>query len=123
MSHHEEPDLTRDIAIRLVLPSRGTHGKKQENIPRETNFKEHLEVQDAEHPRVELRTHEEVVDRVPRHAMLRAASQRREVRNERNQNARKDGDTKQRSEFIDDGVQLENTREMEGQCQRNSGVE
>lgn len=57
-----EADLAGDIAVALVLARRGSAGQEEQDVPGQTDLEEHLEVEDAEHARVQLGAHEEVVN-------------------------------------------------------------
>lgn len=112
MRHQKEAHLTGYVAVQLVLTCSSTHGKQEKDIPWKSHFKKHLEVEDAKHARVEFSSHEEVIDRVTSHAVLGSTIPSRKVCDERNQKARANGYTQQRSEFIDDGIQFEKAAEM-----------
>lgn len=123
MSHHQEADFARHISIGFILPGRGTHADEQQDVPRKSDFKEHLKIQDAKQSRIQLCTHKEVVDRIPGDAMLCTTSEGREVGNEREDKTSDDGHTHQRAKFIDDRVQLENARNMEAKGHSDRRVE
>lgn len=122
MRQQEESNFSRDISILLVLSGRGTHGNEEKNVPGKANFEEHLEVQDTKHPRVEFRAHEEIVNRIAAHTVLRATGQSRKVRNERHQEAGQDGNAQKGAEFIDHGVQLEDASDVKDHRQDNVEV-
>lgn len=122
MRQQKEAYFARDVAVHLVLPRRSTEGDQEQDIPGKSDLEEHLEVEDTEHARVQLRTHEEVVDRVSGHAVLRATSDGREVRDERNQETRQDGHAHQGSKFVDERVQLEQPGGMQGERNEDGGV-
>jgi hypothetical protein len=121
--HEEEPNFPRNVAIDLVLPSCSTERYEEEDEPRKANLEEHLKIKDTEHSRIELRAHEEIIDMIPGHAMLRATSQRGEVCDEGHQEAGDDGDAQKRPELIDDSVQLENPGKMKDTSKGNAGIE
>ena len=70
VSHDQKHDLTRNIAVDFPLTGSRTHRKEKQNIPRQTDLEEHLEVQDAEHTGVQLSTHEEIIDGRAGHTVL-----------------------------------------------------
>ena len=73
MRHDQETHLGAHKSEILVLPGSGRARQTEEDEPWKPNLEKHLEIQDAEHARIELGTHEEIVERVARHAVLGAA--------------------------------------------------
>lgn len=128
MRHDKEHDLTRNIAILLVLTSSRAETKNQQEVPGHANLKEHLEIKDAKHARVKFSTHEEVIDRIASHAVMLASPQSREVSDEAHNEAAEDGNRQERAELIEGRVDGPNTREVqggkdgEGRVQANKGV-
>ena len=94
-------------AVAFVLARGGSAREQEQDVPGEADLEEHLEVEDAKHARVQLGTHEEVVDVVAGHAMGRAAVEGRGVCDDGDDVARDDGDREERAELVDDGVQGE----------------
>lgn len=85
MRHDDEGDLAGDVAVLLVLPGRGAEAEDEENVPGHADLEEHLEVEDAEHARVQLGAHEEVVDGVPGHTVVLSSPEGGKVGNETNE--------------------------------------
>lgn len=112
VGHNQEQDLSRDITIVLILTRRGRTAQSKEDEPGNANLVEHLEVKDSEHARVELSSHEKVVDRVTRHSVCRATEDGREVCDERTEKAGEDSDRHEGAEFVKEGVDLKYTTEM-----------
>lgn len=79
MSHEEEAHLGSDIAVGLVLSSGTTERDEEKNVPGKADFEEHLHVDIAKHARVELSTHEEIVDVVASHPVLSTTSQSADI--------------------------------------------
>ena len=123
MRHQQEPYFPGDITIQLILSRGSSHGKKEQNEPRNAYLEEHLEVQDAKHARVELRAHKKVVNGEARHAMLSPTCQGRDVRNHRDNDPGNDGHAHDRPELVHDGVQLEEAREVQNETQADARVE
>ena len=48
----------------LVLPRRGRAGEEEEDVPWQPDLEEHLHIEQAEHARIELRSHEKIVQEV-----------------------------------------------------------
>lgn len=128
MRHDKEHDLTRDIAILLILTCSRAETENQQEVPGHANLEEHLEVKDAEHARVKLSTHEEVIDGVASHAVVLASPQSREVGDEAHNKAAADGNRQERTKLIESRVDRPDTREVqggkdgEGRVQANKGV-
>lgn len=126
--HDKEHDLTRDIAILLVLTCSRSKTENQQEVPGHANLEEHLEIKDAKHAGVKLSTHEEVIDGVASHAVLLASPQSREVSDEAHNEAAADGNRQERAELIEGRVDGPDTREVqggkdgEGRVQADKGV-
>ena len=113
MRHDQKPDLTGHVAVTVPLAGGGTQGEQQQNVPRQAHLEKHLEVEDAEHTRVELGAHEEIVDVVAGHAVGGTASKGRDVGDNGDDEARDDGNREQGTELVNDLVQGENAREVQ----------
>lgn len=113
VSHDNESDLAGDVAVLLILTGSSTEGQDEKDVPGHANLEEHLEVQDAEHARVQLSAHEEIVDGVTGHAVLLTAPEAGEVCDEADNEATEDGNGEERTELVDGGVQGPDTREVE----------
>lgn len=87
VGHEQEGHFTSDIAVLLVLTSATSKSDKEQDEPRQTDLEEHLEVKPAEQTRVQLSTHEEVVDVVAGHPVLSAAHKSRDVGDDRDNEA------------------------------------
>lgn len=128
VSHDEEHDFTRDVAVLLVLASGSTEGEDQKNEPRHADLEEHLEVKDTEHARVQLSTHEEIIDGVAGHAVLLATVQSGEVGNEGDDKTAKDGDRQKRTKLVNgvvhwpDTGEVQNTQNGKGEVQADVGI-
>lgn len=105
VGHDEEENLTRDVAVLLVLASGGSQAENQEEVPGHADLEEHLEVEDAKHAGVQLGTHEEVVDEVAGHAVLLTAPEGGEVGDEADKEAAADGDGQERAKLVNGRVQ------------------
>lgn len=92
VSHEQEGHLTSDIAVLLVLTSATSEGDEEQDEPRQTDLEEHLEVEPAEQTRVQLCTHEEVIDVVASHSVLSTAHKSRNVGDDRDNEARQNSD-------------------------------
>lgn len=108
----QEADLTAHIPVDLVLSCCRAEREEEEDIPRYADLEEHLEVEHPEGPRVQLCAHEEVVNRIACHAVLRSPCNRAEVGDNGHQEAGDDGHRHERPKLVDDGVQLEQPRYM-----------
>lgn len=64
----QEDGFERYVAILLVLLQASTEGKEEEDEPWNADLEEHLEIQNTEKSRVELRAKEEVNDEVVGHS-------------------------------------------------------
>ena len=113
--HQQQTDFSRNIAIVLVLPGSGSQRYQEQYVPGKSDLAEHLEVDQAEHPGVELRAHEEIVHEVAGHTVLLAAVDGRNVCYDRHPETRNNGDRHERTELVDNIVQLEQTGEMQTQ--------
>lgn len=128
VSHQQEADLARHKAVLFVLTSSCGETENEEEVPRHANLAEHLEVEDAEHTRVELGAHEEVIDGVAGHAVLLAAPEGREVGDEGDDEPAEDGDGQQGAELIDDVIQskeaaeVQNAEDSEGRVHASVGI-
>ena len=78
MRTHQEDDLSRDIAVRLVLSRRHRSGNEKQDEPGDPDFVEHLEVQNAD-TRVEFGAHEEVIDGISGKPVSPATNHRLDV--------------------------------------------
>lgn len=123
VGHDEEGHLARYVPVLFVLSHRSADAEEQENVPGQADLEEHLEIEDAEHARVELGAHKEVVDGRTRHAVLRAAEKGGKVRNESDQVAREDRNRQQRAELIDNGGGSVDARDMKDGNGGQSNVE
>lgn len=123
MRHDQEANFSRHISILLVLSSSGTAGQSKENIPRKADLEEHFKIQNSKHTRIKLSTHEEVVERISSHAVLSSPSQCREVGNDGNEESGADCYRHDRSELIDDGVELEEASVVQEGGNHDGGVE
>ena len=121
--HHQEADLAGHVAVAIPLARCGAQGEQQKDVPRQAHLEEHLEVKDAEHARVELGAHEEVVDVVAGHAVGGAAGKGRDVGDDGHDEARDDGDREQGAELVDDLVQGEDAREVQNTSDGEGRVE
>lgn len=128
VSHDEEHDFTRDVAVPLVLASSSSEGQDQENEPRHADLEEHLEVKDAEQAGVQLSTHEEIIDGVASHAVLLATVQSGEVGNERDDETAENGDRQKRTKLVNgvvhgpDTSEVQNTQNGKGEVQADVGI-
>lgn len=113
VSHKQEANFSRYVAVHLVLACSSGQAENDEEVPRHAHLAEHLEVKNAEHARVELGTHEEVIDGVAGHAVLLAAPEGGEVGNEGDNETAADGNRQQRTKLVDNVVKSENTREVQ----------
>lgn len=113
VSHDEEHDFSRDVAVALPLTGGGAQAENKQEVPWHANLTEHLEVQDAEHTRVELSAHEEVIDGVASHAVLLSAIEGRKVRDKADQEAAQDGDGQKRAKLINGIIQRPDAGEMQ----------
>jgi hypothetical protein len=123
VSHDKEPNLTRDVAVLLVLTSGGAETQDEKDVPRHANLEEHLEVKNAKHTGIQLSTHEEVIDRVTCHAVLLAAPEGREVGGKTDEEATKDGDRQKRAKLVNGCVHRPETRVVQTGKAGKSGVE
>ncbi|KAI6752861.1 hypothetical protein HG530_013613 [Fusarium avenaceum] len=123
VSHDKEPNLTRYVAVLLMLTSGGAETQDEKDIPRHANLEEHLEVENAKHTGVQLSTHEEVVDWVACHAVLLAAPEGREVGDKTDEEATEDGNRQKRAKLIDGCVHRPETRVVQTSKASKSGVE
>lgn len=122
MGHDEKQDLAGDVAVLLVLAHRGGATESEQNKPGDADLLQHLQI-DAQDARVQLGPHEEVINGVAGHAVLRASSKCREVDDEAGQEAGKNGHRQQRPKLIQQRVQREDARRMEHHHQRNRRIE
>src|ERR1700722_8334705 len=79
VSHYQEANFTRYIAELLILSSCSSAGDEEQHKPRQAHFEEHLEVQNAKHPRIQFRAHEEVIDGIASHSVLSTTIKCREI--------------------------------------------
>lgn len=100
VSHDDKGNLSRNVAVLFVLLSSSTQAQDEENVPRHAHLEEHLEVENAEHARVELSSHEEIVDWVSGHAVLLASVQSRKVGHNGNEETADDSDGQQGAELV-----------------------
>ncbi|KAI7052583.1 Delta(24(24(1)))-sterol reductase like protein [Hortaea werneckii] len=124
--------LTAGVGVEPVRheqePSLASNRDQVENEPRQAHLEEHLKVKPAEHARVQLSAHEEIVDVVASHTVLLATPERGNVSNDGNKEARDDRNAHQGSELVNEGVELEESREVEyggdgiGEVERVDGV-
>lgn len=121
--HDDEADLAADVAVLLILARRGAAREQEQDEPGQAHLEEHLKVEDAEHARVQLRAHEEVVDGVSRHPVRGPAGKGRDVGHDADEEAREDRDRHERAELVDDGVQREQAREVQPSGQGDGRVE
>ncbi|KAI6749100.1 hypothetical protein HG531_008047 [Fusarium graminearum] len=123
VSHDEEPNLARDVAVLLMLASGGTKTEDEEDVPRHANLEEHLEVENAKHTRVQLGTHKEIIDGVSSHAVLLAAPEGREVGDNANKEAAQNGNGQKRAKLVNGSVQRPDARVMQTGKAGKGGVE
>jgi len=97
----EEADLGSDVTIQLVLLNRGGDRDQEQEEPRQTDFEEHLEVDEAEDSRVQFGTHEEVVYEVSSHPVLRATSDSTVVGDEADGDSGENSDAHVGTEIVD----------------------
>ena len=69
----QEPDIATHIPEVLVLPGCCAERQEKEDVPGYANLEKHLDVEYAENSWVQFGSHEEVVDWVARHAVLRSS--------------------------------------------------
>ena len=111
--HEQESNFATDKAVQLVVARCGRQSGEEKNEPRESDFEKHLEVQPFKHARVELSTHEKVVDVVAGHAVLCATVQSGGVGDNANKEAGNDSHAHKWAELVNEGVELEEASEME----------
>lgn len=120
VSHDEEPNLTRDVAILLILTSGSAKTEDEEDVPGHADLKEHLEVKNAKHAGVQLGTHEEIIDGVACHAVLLATPESGEVGSKADKEAAQNGDGQKRAKLINGVVQGPDAGEVQtgktGEC-------
>lgn len=107
MRHQQEPGFSRHVTIVLVLSCTRTQGSQEQDVPRNSNLKEHLEIQPSEQSRVQFCAHEEVVDGRASHAMFGAAGKSGEVGDNGDQETRDYSHTHDASKLIDESVKRE----------------
>lgn len=128
VSHDEEHDLSRHVAVGLILTRSGAQAENQENKPGHADLEKHLEVENTKHARVQFSSHEEVIDEVASHAMLLSSPDGREVSNNADDVSGDNGDGHERAELINGSVQRPETTEMKtrenskGKIQAGIGV-
>lgn len=122
VSEDKETHFLRNIAVVLVLPGCGCARQEKEDVPWNTDFEKHLEVEDAEHTWVELGAHEEVVEEGAGHAVFGSSEKRGEVRSNGDEEAGDDGDGHNWSKLVEDGVEWENSGDVENSGEGQSGV-
>ena len=113
MCHEQKADFASHVTVLLPLPSRCAEADEEENVPWQSDLEEHLEVQPAEHTRVKLRAHEEIIDGIARHSVLSATIQSAEVCDDTNDEAADYRNAHERSKLVDKSVQLEQATEMQ----------
>lgn len=123
VSHDEEHDLARNVAVLLILTCSRTETENQKEVPGHANLEEHLEIKDAKHARVQLSTHEEVVDGVASHAVLLASPQSREISDEADNEAAADGNRQQRAKLVEGRVEGPDAGEVQGTKNSESSVQ
>lgn len=123
MSEEQKDRLHRWLAVHLVLLKTSSERQEEQNEPWNANLEEHLEVQNAEQPRVQLGAEEEVHDRGSGHANSLATSQGRKVSNEGAQESRDDSYAHDMTELVNKSIQLEDASEMENERDDDAAVE
>lgn len=123
MSHDEEHDFARDVAVALPLTCGSTQAEDEEEVPRHANFAKHFEVQDAKHARVQLGTHEEVIDGVASHAVLLSAVEGGEVCSKADQKAAQDGNGQEGTELVNGVVKRPDAGEVQDRQDSKRKVE
>jgi hypothetical protein len=123
VSKEEEDSFAGDVAIRLVLLQTSTERQEEEDEPRNANLKEHLEVQNAKEPGVQLRSKEEVDNDVVSHADGGTTDARRDVCDSRAKKTGDNGNGHNVAELINQSVELEDASEVEGQHDDDAGIE
>lgn len=121
--HQQEAYFAGDIPVLFVLPCCGAETDEEEDEPWQPHLEEHFEIQPLEHARVELGAHEEVVERVARHAVLGAAVEGAKVCYYADKEAGDDGDGHERAEVVDDGVEFEDASEVQDGYDGDGAVE
>lgn len=118
----EEDDLSRHIAVQLVLTSRHRCCDEEQDEPRNADLVEHLKIQDA-NARVQLGANEEVVHGRSSHAVGASSHDRLDIHDDAVDVARKDGDSHDRAEFVNKSVERKHTSYMQAEGYCNCGVE
>lgn len=113
MSEQEEADLGSDVSVDFVLLNRSSDGDEEEQEPGETDFKEHLQVDDSEDSGVELGSHEEVVDEVSSHSVLSTTSKSRVVGDEGYNDSGENSDGHVFTKVVDEVGNLEDSGDVE----------
>lgn len=108
VGEHEEADIWGDVSIGLVLLAGSGDGDKVENVPWETDLKEHLEVTDTD-SWVELGAHPEIVNEGSGHSVSNTTVLCAKVGNKGDADTRENRDGKQRSKLVNDGVEWEDS--------------
>lgn len=121
--HHEEHNLAGHVPVLLVLTYGVTDAKQQQDVPRQADLEEHLEVKNAKHARVKLSAHEEVVDGMTCHAVLGATVDGREIGDDGYKIPRQDRDGQQRAKIVDDGRDPVDTSEVQDGGDGQGGVQ
>lgn len=106
----------RNITVEFILLACARDGKEEGDIPGNTHFSPHLEV-DVANTWVKDSTHEHIIHEVPRHADLLSAGDSPKVHPEADGEAVDDGHRHQVPEVVDDRCEREGT----GKVQSGSG--
>lgn len=110
MGQDEEGHFARYVTIPLILTCCSAAGYQEEDIPRQPDFEEHLEVQPSEHPWIQLCAHEEVVNVIASHPVLSTSVEGGNVSHDRDDESGDDGNGQERSKFVNDGIELKKSR-------------
>src|SRR5271155_1595159 len=119
MRQQQETDLCGYKPKLLILSCSSSQSEQEENVPWQSNLKEHLEVQCAKHTRIELGSHKEVIDGIARHTVLLAPVDGGRVGNNRDDEAGDDGNGHEGAKFVNDSVELEYSGEMQHESKSN----
>jgi len=123
VGHNQEQDFTRDVTVSLILTGSSRTAETEQNEPWDADLVEHLEVQDAEESRVELSTHEEIINRVASNAVLRSTNKRLNIGDETVEIAGKDGNRHERTEFIQERIDGKQASAVQDSHDEDSEVE
>lgn len=119
----QEGSLWGDASVDLVLLEHDGKPQQEQNIPRQADLEEHLQVDDADSG-VQWSTHEQVVDVVARHAVVVLGNKQRvHVKTNGEGEPIENGARHDLREVVEDVVELEDARPVHGEHEGQRRVE